>query len=99
MVVKKISIRLVFEQIGEGFGRFDLAVRTSFLLIFTLTPTSANPNRCFLSPWILQLHPCIAPGCSDHPLTLARGGISGLSSQVPGFVFYSVNFVHFHLLS
>ena len=31
----------IFEQIGEGFGRFDLAVRTSFPLlsfIFVLAP-------------------------------------------------------------
>ena len=41
----------IFEQIGEGFGRFDLVVHTSFPLlsfIFMLTPAPAEPNRCLL---------------------------------------------------
>ena len=51
-------------------------------------------------PWILQPNPRITLGCSDYLLTrtLAGEGLSGLSSQIPGFVFHSVNFARFHLL-
>ena len=57
-----MPIRPVFEQIGERFGRFDSAVRTSFplpsYLIFTLTPTPVDP--------VLSMHHPM------HPHTLTR---------------------------
>ena len=48
-----MPIRPVAEQIGERFGRFGSAVRTSFplpfYLIFTLTPAPAGPTGSFSS--------------------------------------------------
>ena len=43
--------RPVVEQIGERFGRFDLAVRTSITLlsfIFIIAPPPADPNSHLL---------------------------------------------------
>ena len=67
-----MPIRPASKQIGERFGRFDPAVRTSSplpsYLIFTLAPVPTDCNRLLLPLWVLQPHPRILR-CSDHPQT------------------------------
>ena len=71
-----IRLRPVFEQIGERFGRFDLAVRTSFplpfYLILTLTPLPTGRDMRLLPLWVLQPHPRILRRRTIHQHAWSR---------------------------
>ena len=78
-----MPIRPVFEQIGERFGRFDSAVRTSFplpsYLVFTLTLAPVDPVLSTHHP----MHPHTLTGpyvfVDDHCF---RGNMMGIWGTV-----------------
>ena len=79
-VVKKICL-FVPEQIGERFCRFDSVVCTSFpllsYLIFTLTPTPADPRITQCIPILLWDRTCLWMITASEVIWWGFGGLLG----------------------